>query len=370
MLTSLTINRVTYDAVHLLSLLQQAYPQQSPPASGNGADAKGWQTPWKPDAAREWFWCAKRIARYTRKEKFDIGTATDAPGAQFWFDVGGQLISIAANTLYARYHGAVPTVPPKGAPGKLKAEISYAGIYMKLLEDHQNHVSDTATAAAIRAILSGGTAAGNDQALTLLVSVMFLSEVARNHTAFHTGLMLLDLIEKGIKVDTSTFQYTLQNSLCNPGTIDALVARRTVPTTPVPKLTGEADVKPASGGEQAIVAAGMGLAPMSHALSESGGALDLAGRGRFVPAQTQPTDPMSQTRRKEATLLIRWLFEALKKKGGVEVAVGDGAIAFDRSQPYNFDDRYFADTPGAGMMDMVHAMPLLAQRASTLDCML
>ena len=40
--------------------------------------------------------------------------------------------------------------------------------------------------------------------LPLLATVMFVSEVGRNHTAFHTTLMMLDLIEKSVKIDTST----------------------------------------------------------------------------------------------------------------------------------------------------------------------
>lgn len=370
LLTSLTINDATYDAVHLLSLLQQVLPGMKKP-SGSGEGGKGAQTPWKPSDPQEWFWCAKRVAQFSRVEKFEIPQkdATDAKGSQFWFNLGGQLISIQAGTLYARYYGPVKTPPPTKTPAKVNlCEISYVGIYMKLLEDHGGALADAAAVGSLRNILKGQAAGAADKALALLASILFIAEVARNHTAFHTGLMGLDLIEKAVKIsDASAFQYTMKNSICNPETVDALLRIKAGSDEKAPGMASETDAKPTGGGEAAVQAAGMGQMPMSHALSESGGAFNLEGGGGYRVGKTVHTvpDPMTQTRRKEATLLIRWLSEALKKKGGVTVSVGDSETKF--GQAYNFGEEYFT---GGGGLDMVHIVPLLNQRVSTFDCLL
>ena len=378
MLTQLFIQGKGFNALQLLALLQQVWPQGTV-LEGKGDSTTGFKTPWVPRDASDWFGCAKRVAQYTRSAKFGIPPAIkDEKSQQFWFKIGGRLISIQAGTLYARDCGKFG-VQQKGAPSALskspdgkdkKIEISYSGLYLHLLDNNPQLDSKT-TATALRAIMKGHDAPDNYWPLPLLASVMFISEVARNHTAFHTGLMLLDLIEKGIGVDGSDFQYDLKNSLWSPAMINAIVSRSDTRTITMAKEGGINLIEP--GSEASMVAKGMGMGVMSHQLSESGGAFDLEGKGSFL-GQTlnsaDPDGPMTLTRRKEATLLIRWLSLALKSAHpDLPVGVGSRNIQFEYSKAYELDD-YFDPSKLNSMLDRQYVLPLLIRRAASLDCMI
>ncbi len=379
MLTQLTVNGSVYNALHLLALLQQAWPSQAKP-DGDGSFKK----PWVPKTAAQWFWSAKQIAAHTRIHKFEVPTTKYLkdvnPSTVYWFDIAGRLVSLAADSLYARDCGDVPEVAPKGAPKALNLEISYTGLYEKMLEDNNGQLNDKQAAADFREVLKGNKAAGK-VGLRLLAAVMFLSEVARNTTAFHTGLMLLDLIEQGITIDTSTFKYDFKSTLWSPGSIDAILANRNKTKEekmPAPDVTKETDAFASTGGEK-LLAASMGMAPMSHVFSESGGAFNLEGGGVFAPPKPkkgeQPpkvvgvTNPLTGVRRKEATLLIRWLSYALKKAHpALEISVGDGEVQYDFKNAYSFTDAHLANSDQ--LADMKYILPLIDNRTKTFDCMI
>ncbi len=185
MLTQLIVNGESLNAVQLLALLQQAYPSQTKP-EGEGTFKK----PWVLKTPEGWFWAAKKVAVHTRIHKFEVPTSKeleDVDGStEYWFNVAGRYISVAAATLYSRDRGEIPQVPPKGAPGAQKLEISYPGLYEKLLDENGGALNDKASATALRAVLAGTKPAGDQVALRMLAAVMFMSEVARNTTAFHT----------------------------------------------------------------------------------------------------------------------------------------------------------------------------------------
>ena len=304
----------------------------------------------------------------------------DDKGQQFWFKIGGRLISIQAGTLYARDCGKFNS-GAKGAPAALnqspdgfkkKIDISYSGLYSHLL-DSNPMIDSKATAAAMRDIMKGAAASDNYWPLPLLASVMFLSEVARNHTAFHSGLMMLDLIEKGVSIDTSQFQYNLANCLWSPQMIDAIVSKKETKGIAVATEDKDAKLNPIqAGSEKTLIEKGMGMGVMSHQFSESGGAFDLEGGGSYRGAKLpkEGDAPMTLTRRKEATLLIRWVSIALKSAHPkLKVGVGSDNVKFDYSKAYDFAD-YFDDDKAKGMLDLKYVLPLLLARADTLDCMI
>jgi len=368
LLTQLSIGDQDFSAVHLLALLQQAWPARTKPA-GEGT----FKAPWVLRTPGEWFWGAKTVAMHTRVNKFEVPGQQVQPSTEYWFDVAGRYISVAAATLYARDRGDVPPVPPRGAPGVQKLEISYTGLYNKLLSENGDQLNDKQAAVDFRAVLKGASPGADKVALRMLAAVMFLCEVARNTTAFHTGLMLLDLVEHGIRIDTTTFQYDFKSALWSPGTIDTFLANKTATVKQrAPDVASERSTFANTGGERSL-AASMGMAPMSHELSESGGAFDLTGKGSFTPPKdarvTQVPSPLTGVRRKEATLLIRWLSFALKKTNpDLRVVVGDGERDFDFQNAYTFSDEHFANSDA--LADMKYIAPLLNTRSDTFDCMI
>jgi hypothetical protein len=116
-----------------------------------------------------------------------------------WLSVGGQWIAIAPDTLYASAYGPHPKLPLDTDPPEPKMTYensAYSEIYSQISKDSGGSVKDAATAQEIRKYLKGQDTTGTLKILPLLTSVLFVSEVARNHTAFHTNLMVLDLVEK------------------------------------------------------------------------------------------------------------------------------------------------------------------------------
>jgi hypothetical protein len=240
--------------------------------------------------------------------------------------------------------------------------------------------------------------------------VLFVSEVARNHTAFHTNLMMLDLVEKGVSISTGTsFRYTLRNVLWQPQIIDSVLKLRALEQREIVlnnqrrslddlfdfkrdgnwltreqmnrirnaknenrernREFGEIDLDRQSefskigtakigmddrknpklsskGGESTQPG---GLAPMSHTGSAFGSAYDLEGSGEYRgvrggSAFTKPSSPMTVVRRKEATLLIRWLEYALKATGGFDAVSLVDDPNLNTSGIYDFVENSFNTT--------------------------
>lgn len=211
MLTSLTVDdgsqRQQYFANTLLDIMQQASPGVAEPARGQGTK----NDPWILETPREWYWAAKH--------------RTDDHS---WFAIGGRLIRVHASGAYANYaadHGPIHHQPgPSSSSGSAAAPSvagsdvsqrfgedngpSYPDIYRKLSSDATLGEAATGQDVAfqIRRLLRGVQEmwAVDSSALPVLTAAFFMGEVRRNHTAFHTGLMLLDLVEAGISYDLTS----------------------------------------------------------------------------------------------------------------------------------------------------------------------
>src|SRR5215475_10232986 len=191
MLTSLTITEGQsvgkFTAVQLLEIQQQALPGVKSPAVGTGIKAD----PWYLSTPQEWYWAAKN-----RTEE------------RSWFTVGGRLIHVRPSDNYASDHGLAPasTLPSLSLTPVTTASPrfgddngpNYPDIYHQLAKDANlgSAVQSAAVATQIRALLEGAKTMTivPSPALPVLTAAFFISEVKRNYTAFHTGLMLLDLI--------------------------------------------------------------------------------------------------------------------------------------------------------------------------------
>lgn len=398
MLTALSLKGPKQDkptvllATQLLAMLQQALPGVTKPDGVGMLD-----NPWIPKTPAEWWYCSKekpkRIAPTVSSSQYTYNETK-----RFWNDktnlawlkVGGSYVSIKPDNFYALQHEAPPR-DSTAVPAVKYEDMAYSDIYSQMAKDSGTGVKDIQTATQIRAMLKGGS--GGSTVLPLLTSVLFVSEVARNHTAFHTNLMMLDLVEKGVSITGGTsFKYTLKSVLWAPQIIDGVMAlqrleqQKLLVDNQKAELDGlfadkknriwltkpqmarirnagaenasiarekqriELDKAPAfasirsgkvgydetnrptlarSGGE--AVQPG-GLASMSHKGSAYGAAYDLEGAGEYRgvkggSAFTRPTSPLTIVRRKEATILIRWLERALHGKDGMQAV----ALADDRA---------------------------------------
>jgi len=211
MLTSLTVDdgvqRQQYFAHTLLDIMQQASPGVAEPAHGQGTKSD----PWILETPREWYWAAKN--------------RTDDHS---WFAIGGRLIRVQVTGPYANYaadYGPINHHSPAEAlshsPSSSPAPHSdiaqrfgedngpsYPEIYRKLATDATLGDATTSQDVAfqIRRLLRGVQEmwAVDSCALPVLTAAFFMGEVRRNYTAFHTGLMLLDLVEAGISYDLTS----------------------------------------------------------------------------------------------------------------------------------------------------------------------
>jgi hypothetical protein len=379
MLTTLVVEGQTYYPLSLLAMLQQAWPGVEKPA-GDGTLA----TPWQPKTPAQWFYCSKEkpkiVTSSTPSPDRKSTTTTSARVVQrFWADstnkawviVGGRLISIDITNFYASDHGPAPTVKDSpgstgltASPAVVYKDAAYSAIYRKLNNDYES-IKDKTLAQTIRKLLKGESLGAESTILPLLTAVWFISEPARNHTAFHTGLMILDLVEQGIKIGSgASFAYTMQNVLWNTGLIESVGSREGMSentptgirpyttTAPVTEKVGydkrarrpilrtrnvvtDQGVVLSGGGESNLPG---GIAAMAHDHSAHGGAYDLTGTGEyrgasggtrvFTPARGMHSTALTIVRRKEATILIRWLACALKKKFNLAATVGSGDVSY------------------------------------------
>jgi hypothetical protein len=327
-------------------------------------------------------------------------------------------------------------VPPE--PKATFEDSTYSQLYSQISKDSGGSVKDAQTAQEIRKLLKGQTTTGTLKILPLLTSVLYVSEVARNHTAFHTNLMVLDLVEKGVRITGgSAFSYNLKNVLWQPQVIDSVMkleqldqqkvllnsqlgtlsnrlnvlyeqrnrdgwlakplfnelrtkeaavgsternirqantdagqAKRNIGTAKAGMNELKSPGLTTSGGEASLPG---GTAAMSHTGSAWGSAYDLEGTGSYSGVQgtsvfPKPSNAMTIVRRKEATILIRWLEAALKKDGVDAVAVAANQ-AQDTSGVY---DRLNSLANSTTAIDdgMMKILPLLQKRVETFDCML
>jgi len=401
----------SFSAVELLGMLQQALPGVECPTGKGVRDS-----PWEPKTPAGWWYCAKEkpVRTYAvvvdPRTKVQKTVVTASETKRFWADktnlawlrIGGKLIGIELDSLYAsQYHEPVKNSAPEALPAVEYDSMTYSDIYKKIHESEKGAIKDKNVANQIRTLLQGGK--GGADVLPLLTAVLFVSEVARNHTAFHTNLMLLDLIEKGVSVASGAgFTYTLQNTLWQPQILDALLElqklrQRAALLQPGPdmddiiakeeketrtikdKSQGMNELKkpklPKGGGETALPG---GIAPMSHTGSAFGSAFDLENEGEYKGVKKplnplkplrrfpKPGDAMTIVRRKEATVLIRWLEAALNQAQDTKAV----ALAQDENLKTAGTYQNLADTFDKGDKATFKILDLMQHRVDKFDPML
>jgi hypothetical protein len=216
------------------------------------------------------------------------------------YKIGGRLIKRNSYNNYVRDWGTGPTLtgawhpanahsPDGPSYGELWREIDSQKIATNVTED-QN------VAKEVRQLLMGTltTVSDKQRCLPVLTAAQFLSEPARNLSAFPIGLMLLDMVRQGVTYGSAgTKHYTWKNVLWDPHALD-----------------GTADPKGATYDLHGNSFNGAGLkawggkGPMNHL----GSYLEQEGHER-------PGNTLSTVQQKEGTLLIRWLYKRIEKKG-------------------------------------------------------
>lgn len=178
----------TYDANTLLSYMQQVWPGVTT-AQGTGTKA----LPYTPKTAQQWFYCAKVKGSGSSAKRFP--NLTDG---KVWFKVGGRYVCIDPTNFYASDYGTDGRIVTLNAPTypNLKKAIQ--------LWKGKGGNTDVRLTKMMRDLMAGKMVTGALEALPVLTVVLFISEVARNHTAFHTNLMALDLIQDGIDMPTAS----------------------------------------------------------------------------------------------------------------------------------------------------------------------
>ncbi|MCG8615543.1 MAG: hypothetical protein MI802_04955 [Desulfobacterales bacterium] len=201
------------DALELLGLLQQALPGIKPPA-GTGTLS----SPWQPKTPAEWFYCAKvsgiahrqmvgpgRSGLPSDSRRLVSASRTSFKGSgedrKAWLRIGGRRVRILASNLYASDCGLDSVRLRRGRePALVYRNASYPKIWEKICEQAVNQSTrDRVLTSGLRKVLKGQRGRIRPDILPLLANVLFVSEAARNHTAFHAALMILDLIECSIK---------------------------------------------------------------------------------------------------------------------------------------------------------------------------
>jgi hypothetical protein len=176
----------TYDANTLLSYMQQVWPGVTK-AQGSGAKA----SPYRPKTAKQWFYCAKVKGSGSSAKRFPNLT-----NGQAWFEIGGRYIGIDPASFYASDYGTDGRRVALDAP--TYPNLKEAVIRWKRTRGN----TDIRLTKIMRDLMAGKMFIGSPApaALPVLTVVLFVSEVARNHTAFHTNLMALDLIQDCMKM--------------------------------------------------------------------------------------------------------------------------------------------------------------------------
>lgn len=185
----------TYNANTLLSYMQQVWPGVET-AMGNGSKAM----PYKPKTAKQWFFCAKVKGAGRNAKRFPNLTANPSDHTPMaWFKVGGRFIGIDPESFYASdfgTNGSALALDAPTYPNLKKAVETWKGL--------RGGNTDSLLTKMMRDLMAGKTVMRAPDVLPVLTVVLFISEVARNHTAFHTNLMAMDLIQAGLSLPTST----------------------------------------------------------------------------------------------------------------------------------------------------------------------
>jgi hypothetical protein len=352
-----------YSAVELLDILQQSWPGVLRPAGSGTAN-----DPWRPSSPQEWYWIAKKehrvdaagqlgskgatVADYLRGlDAASRGQAEQRLRNRIWLAVGGRLVSINTVNDYAADHGAAPPAAPTPSPTPAAsastpavppaaAQVqrfgddegpSYPEIYSGLSKTADLHsaAANAKVAAQIRLLLKGAStmAEVNSPTLPLLTVVFFISEVRRNHTAFHTGLMMLDLIEKGVSYDTSgpgqqqgPLTLTWDKVLWHPEVLKLESELETnIAGFRALAKSKDAKVKVEVENLEQVKSGSAGPDGRGKNLSRDarGGEHPMVHQGSITQTSTNligdATATMTTARQKEANLLIRWLQHALPK---------------------------------------------------------
>jgi hypothetical protein len=416
---SFTVEK-SFSAFQLLAMLQQALPGMEKPA-GDGALA----SVWKPKTAEEWFYCAKVCAAAQRtylgtsggdsEDMQNLATPVKTDG-KAWIEVGGRFMRVDVDNLYSSDCGPTPA-DTSVEPSVASANPTYPTLLGQIRTALRTRRGDLLVA-DVRALLERKLPIPGTKVLAVLTNVLFVSEVARNHTAFHVNQMALDLLTVGYKNNTSmdpatnepltwtmalwlpeaacttcrgsgnsnvtcaecrgsrgvacdkcggTGRFNLRSACnkcggdgrfklcatcnkvctnngkcrtdrcrCNPqpARCASCSGSGKKPCTPCRGKGISSESSPlgrtgntASGGLASLQA---GLLPMSHTGSAWGSAYDLSGEGSYFGvnpnnAEFDALHPLTVVRRKEATLLIRWLSLAL---GGYKNILGANPALF------------------------------------------
>lgn len=196
-----------YSALQMLVFLQQALPgvldkelDDHYEAVSIGLGTKG--SPYRPSCAPHWFYVAKMKGTY-RYPNLTNGFA--------WIKVGGRMISIDPTSLYSSDRGTDGQSNDNPNP-------TYPNLRDWITQwKNLNRVTNTDRALCdmFYKVARGQPVFNMPQFLPVLINVLLVSEVARNHTAFHTNLMATDLIRAGVAMPTtsSPISWTWENAI-------------------------------------------------------------------------------------------------------------------------------------------------------------
>jgi hypothetical protein len=190
-----------YGALSLLAYLQQVWPGIE---TGVGQGTKS--NPYRPTTAKQWFHCAKLKGSGGSAKRFpnlDDGLA--------WFKLGGRFIAVDPKSFYSSDYGAAGAGKELANPTYPELRKQVAAWRSEKLENN-----DAKLTRLLREAMQGKLIAGAPKALPVLASVLFISEVCRNHTSFHTNLMALDLIEHGASLPLArggSIPWTWENAI-------------------------------------------------------------------------------------------------------------------------------------------------------------
>lgn len=193
----------TYPVMNLLAYAQQALPGMQAPEKGIGTK----DDPYRPRLPEEWWYCAKPKGSGEHAQRFPNQTNGLA-----WISVGNRYIAIDPVSFYASDYGTGPSATPvldKPTYPTLREAVA-------TWKSADPRRSETELTGLLRALLKRDPAPGAPDALASLAAVLFVSEVARNHTAFITNLMALDLIEAGASLpmtDGRRRSWTWENAI-------------------------------------------------------------------------------------------------------------------------------------------------------------
>jgi hypothetical protein len=227
----------TYSASDIVSVLWEATKAATTSAPGRGAGTP--QQPYQPCTAAEWLWIASNKAGqdthleiggrrifWRGSDKYIIDEGAVKGSGTFTVPTLKELAYKALDKQQS-IHPAAPFIGTKDPDSRFGSQdgASYPEMYLKLKEDFPKLDEEAVcgqVAGQVRLLLAGARSMAKDtscKALPALTAAWFLAEVSRNPTSFATGLMLLDLMEAGVKYsgpDGTQHRYTWEKALWHP----------------------------------------------------------------------------------------------------------------------------------------------------------